>query len=88
MVISFSNFRSYLMSLSRHPHIVKLFGCSNDRSTMQFIFFHDDISRNAAEVNSLAAFLLEFSRSHDVFSLVDTMIDFVSTSMRLSKKFD
>lgn len=86
MVISFSNFRSCLTSLSWHPNIVQLVGCSNDRSPIQFILFHDDISRDAAEVNNLAAFLLEFSRSHDVFSLVDMMIDFVSISMRLSKK--
>lgn len=54
---------------------------------MQFILFHDvyPTALHTAEIRSLAAYLLEFSRLHDVFTLVDKMVDFVSISDRLGE---
>lgn len=80
MVLLFSS--NLLMSdiFSRHANLPQLAGCSSDRSAMQFILFHDayDLSRHTAEIRSLAAFLLEFTRLHDALSLANKMIDFVS----------
>lgn len=52
---------------------------------MQFVLFDDDISVEASctvQIRSVAALLLEMTRTQDVFSMVDQMVVFVSFSVQ------
>lgn len=63
-----------------------MIGCSNDRSRTQFIIFHDDMSytlRHTVQIRSLAAYLLDITRSQDAFTICDTLVDFVSTYLHV-----
>lgn len=69
-------------STYRHANLPQLTGRSSDRSPIQFILFHDTyVSRNTGQLRSIAAFLVEMTRSEDVFSMVDKIVDFVSISL-------
>lgn len=80
LICSFSCFSILPDVLSRHANLPQLARYSNDRSAMQFILFHDTYftSQHPTEIRSLAAFLVQGSRLHDVFWLTNTIVDFVS----------
>lgn len=80
----FALFFNSLLSKSsnRHANLPQLTGRSSDRSPIQFILFYDTyVLRNTGQLRSIAAFLLEMTKSEDVFTMVDKMVDFVSISL-------